>query len=191
MWVTPHIASICRCGTSYSDLQSVPANNEAYTVFIPHNANRIFIDPETKAHVQTFEETIAQLKTITGEDLQITMTASPRMLVAIDGHLQFIDINTETPNKFLCLRNSCTSEMSAMFAVLAEKESDLIDLYTSLADLSKAVTLAPDRISKPTRLDSQRIRPVSESEIRQTKQDDIVGPNGVQREYISVKSYSQ
>ena len=169
----------------------MPAKNEAFTVFIPQNANRIFLDPDTIAHVQTFEETISQLKTVTSEQMQIALAANPRMLVATNGHLQFIDVNTETSDMFLCHKNSCTSEMSAMFAILAEKESDLMNLYNSLADLSKAVTLAPETASNPTRSDPPVVRPESESGNQKTKRNDIFGSVGAKSKYISVTLYYQ
>ena len=61
LWVTLHVAELCRCGTPYSELQSIPTEDTAFASFIPQDSNRVFVDPDGVSHVLDYNEAETQL----------------------------------------------------------------------------------------------------------------------------------
>ena len=135
-----HIAELCRCGTPYEELQSIPTETTAFASFIPPNSNRVFVDPDGISHVLEFTEAEEQLLETTGSQIILTTNGEPRMLVSTEGELRYIETTKVFSEKLLCKINSCTVELEALFDSLIAKESELIQLYQSLADLTPTDT---------------------------------------------------
>ena len=136
MWTTLHVAELCRCGTPYEELQSIPAETTAFASFIPRNSNRVFVDPDGISHVLDYAEAEEQLQETTGSQIKLTTNGEPRMLVSTEGELKYIETTKVFSEKLLCKINSCTVELETLFDSLIDKESELIELYQSLADLT-------------------------------------------------------
>ena len=136
MWTTLHVAELCRCGTPYDELQSIPGETTAFASYIPRDSNRVFVDPDGISHVLDYNEAEEQLLEATGSKIKLTTNGEPRMLVSTEGELKYIETTKVFSEKLLCKINSCTVELEALFDSLIEKESELIELYQSLADLT-------------------------------------------------------
>ena len=149
------MAELCRCGTPYSELQSIPTEDTAFASFIPQDSNRVFVDPDGISHVLDYNEAEEQLLEISGATIKLALNGEPRMLIASEGQLEYIETTKPFNKKLLCKINSCTVELQALFDSLIEKETDLIDLYQSLADLTPK---QPAQSSIPLGIDQEQPR---------------------------------
>ena len=135
-----HVAELCRCGMPYDEIQSIPTETTAFAAYIPRDSNRVFVDPDAISHVLDYSEAEEQLLDTTGATIKLSTNGEPRMLISTEGELKYIETTKVFSDKLLCKINSCTVELQALFDSLIKKESDLIELYQSLADLTPKQT---------------------------------------------------